>query len=64
MKINYKKGSNILTLANGTTEINSDNIEKMQMKLLKKVMKLEIKKQIYYIFLFIFYFNLDGKKNF
>lgn len=44
MKINYKKGSNILTLANGTTEINSDNIEKMQMKLLKKVMKLEIKK--------------------
>ncbi len=28
MKINYEKGLNILTLANGTTEINSDNIEK------------------------------------
>ena len=36
MKINYEKGSNILTLANGTTEINSDNIEKITNEIIKK----------------------------
>ena len=36
MKINYEKGSNILTLANGTTEINSDNIEKIANEIIKK----------------------------
>lgn len=36
MKINYEKGANILTLANGTTEINSDNIEKIANEIIKK----------------------------
>ena len=36
MKINYEKGLNILTLANGTTEINSDSIEKIADEIAKK----------------------------
>jgi hypothetical protein len=36
MKINYEKGLNILTLANGTTEINGDSIEKIADEIAKK----------------------------
>ena len=36
MKINYERGLNVLTLANGTTEINSDSMEKIADEIVKK----------------------------
>ena len=36
MKINYERGLNVLTLANGTTEINGDSIEKIADEIAKK----------------------------